>query len=322
MKVLVIGGAGYIGSHVVYDLLKKDYQVVVLDNLSTGHKEVLPKNIKFYLGDITNYKDLVKVFKKENIDVVMDFAAKIIVPESINYPLEYFHNNTEGVRLILKAMHHFGVKKLVFSSTAAVYGNPNNGICCEDDLLLPINPYGESKLASEKLIKWAANAYGINYVIFRYFNVCGASSDLKTGLISKNYTHIMPILTETMLGIRDNLVVFGNDYPTKDKTCIRDYIHVLDLSRAHILGIDYLNTNSSNIFNLGSKSGYSVLDLINEANQISKVNYSFGPRREGDPAVLIANADKAKELLKFTPLYNLNEMIKSDYEFRKKLNGK
>lgn len=318
MRVLVIGGAGYIGSNVVYNLLDQKYEVIVMDNLSTGHKEILPQNIKFYLGDITNYNDLKKVFMENKIDVVMDFAAKIIVPESMSMPLDYFHNNTEGVRLILKAMQEYKVNKLVFSSTAAVYGNPQNGICNEDDFLSPINPYGESKLASEKIIKWAALAYGIKYVIFRYFNVCGADPKMRAGLITNNPTHIMPIVTETMLNKREKLLIYGNDYPTNDGTCIRDYIHVSDLSRAHILGIEYLaKNNKSNIFNLGSKKGYSVLELVTKANSIKPIKYEFKARREGDPAILIANSDKAKKELNFSPEYNLLDMINSDYQFRK-----
>ena len=208
-KVLVIGGAGYIGSHVVLELLDQNFEVVVLDNLSTGHKELVPKGVKLYVGDITNYDDLKEVFKTEKVDAVMDFAAKIVVPESVKEPLSYYHNNLEGVRLILEAMVEFGVKHLVFSSTAAVYGEPENGVCQEDDLKIPINPYGESKLAAENLIKWSSKAYDLDYVIFRYFNVAGADSRLRSGLISDKLTHIVPIITESMLGYRGPISVFG-----------------------------------------------------------------------------------------------------------------
>ncbi|NLL69190.1 MAG: UDP-glucose 4-epimerase GalE [Acholeplasmataceae bacterium] len=317
-KVLVIGGAGYIGSHVVLELLDQNFEVVVLDNLSTGHKELVPKGVKLYVGDITNYDDLKEVFKTEKVDAVMDFAAKIVVPESVKEPLSYYHNNLEGVRLILEAMVEFGVKHLVFSSTAAVYGEPENGVCQEDDLKIPINPYGESKLAAENLIKWSSKAYDLDYVIFRYFNVAGADSRLRSGLISDKLTHIVPIITESMLGYRGPISVFGFDYPTPDGTCIRDYIHVTDLAIAHIEGLKYLlNGNKSAEINLGSNAGYSVLELVNEANTISKLSYTKGPRREGDPAVLIASNKRAKKLLNWEPTRNLKEIIKSDYEFRK-----
>lgn len=314
--ILVAGGAGYIGSHVVWELIKK-YNVIVIDNLSTGHKEVLPKEVKFVLGNITNDNDLDKVFKENKIDCVMNFAAKIVVPESVSNPLDYYHNNTEGVRLIIKNMVKYNVKNIVFSSTAAVYGQPEDGVCNEDSTLKPINPYGESKLASEKLIQWCSQAYGFNYFIFRYFNVAGADSKLRTGLISKKLTHIIPIINRSI--IEDSVfTIYGNDYKTQDGTCIRDYVHVSDIALAHVKGLEYLfKEHKSNIANLGSNNGFSNKEIVDEALNFKKFKYVYGPRREGDPDMLIASNNKAKELLNWTPKKSLKEMIESDYKFRK-----
>lgn len=324
MKVLVIGGAGYIGSHAVYELIRDNNEVIVMDNLSTGKKEMVHKSAKFYFGDITKKEDLDKVFSSENnIDVVMHFAAKLIVPESVSMPLEYYYNNVEGVRLMLDAMIRHSVKNVVFSSTAAVYGEPIKPICEEDDYTLPINPYGASKLATENMIKWVCNAYNMNYCIFRYFNVAGADKSLEIGLDKDNLTHLIPIVTQTILGKRDKMKVFGDDYDTPDGTCIRDYIHVSDLAAAHILGAKYiLNNNKSILLNLGSNNGYSVKEVIDAASIYGKVNYEIVERREGDPAKLIASNTKAKDMLGWIPKYNLEDMIKTDLEFRKKINNK
>ncbi len=322
MKVLVIGGAGYIGSHAVYELIRDNNEVVVMDNLSTGKKEMVHKDAKFYLGDITKKEDLEHVFELEKgIDVVMHFAAKLIVPESVKEPLEYYYNNVEGVRLMLEAMIKYNVKNVVFSSTAAVYGEPIKPVCEEDDITLPINPYGASKLATENMIKWVCNAYDMNYCIFRYFNVAGADSSLEIGLDKDNLTHLVPIVTQTILGLRDKMKVFGDDYDTEDGTCIRDYIHVTDLALAHILGAKYIKDNNKSLLvNLGSNNGYSVKEVIDIASKYGKVNYDIEGRREGDPAKLIASNYKAKEILGWSPKYNLNDMILSDLEFRKKIN--
>lgn len=326
MKVCVIGGAGYIGSHAVYELIRDGHEVVVIDNLSTGKKEMVHKSAKFYLGDITKIDELRNIFKKEcdikPFDVVMHFAAKLIVPESVEMPLEYYYNNVEGVRIMLKVMTEYNIKNVVFSSTAAVYGEPEKEICEETDRTLPINPYGETKLASEKLIKWVCERYNMNYCIFRYFNVAGADESLEIGLNKDNLTHIIPITVQTALGIRDKMTVFGNDYDTKDGTCIRDYIHVSDLAYAHVLGAKYLvNNNKSLLVNLGSNEGYSVLDIINEVEKYYKVNYEIGSRRPGDPAKLIASNTKAKEILGWTPKRTLKDIVKSDIDYRNKINS-
>ena len=322
MRVLVVGGAGYIGSHTVYELIKDHQEVIILDNLSSGYMELVHPDAKFYKGDIRVKEDIVNVFKQEKIDVVMHFAAKIIVPESVNQPLEYYHNNVEGVRTLLEVMNEFNVKKLVFSSTAAVYGEAS-GVCKETDITQPINPYGETKLATEKMIQWVANAHGFNYVIFRYFNVAGADKSLKIGLMKDQLTHLIPVAIQGIIGLRDHLTIYGDDYPTKDGTCIRDYIHVSDLAYAHVLGARYLNGGGrSEIMNLGSNSGYTVLEVAKAVNEIAPLKYIIGPRRDGDPAELIASNDKAKNILKWIPKYTLKDIVLSDYNYRKKISNK
>lgn len=327
MKVCVIGGAGYIGSHAVYELIRDGHEVVVIDNLSTGKREMVHNDAKFYLGDITKENELTEIFKTEceikQFDVVMHFAAKLIVPESVLEPLEYYFNNVEGVRIMLSVMKDFNIKNVVFSSTAAVYGEPENSICAETDKTSPINPYGETKLADEKLIKWVCERYGMNYCIFRYFNVAGADESLEIGLNKDNLTHIIPVTVQTALGIREKIIVFGNDYDTKDGTCVRDYIHVSDLAYAHVLGAKYLmDNNKSLLVNLGSNEGYTVLEIIKEVEKYYKVNYEIGERRPGDPAKLIASNNRAKEILGWSPKRNLSDIIKSDIEYRKKINNK
>jgi len=326
MKVCVIGGAGYIGSHAVYELIRDGHEVVVVDNLSTGKMEMVHKEAKFYLGDITKEIELTEIFKKEcdikPFDVVMHFAAKLIVPESVEQPLEYYYNNVEGVRIMLSVMKDFNIKNVVFSSTAAVYGEPEKDICEETDKTNPINPYGETKLADEKLIKWVCERYNMNYCIFRYFNVAGADESLEIGLNKDNLTHIIPVTVQTALGIRDKMIVFGNDYDTKDGTCVRDYIHVSDLAYAHVLGAKYLvENNKSLLVNLGSNEGYTVLEIIKEVEKYYKVNYEIGERRAGDPAKIVASNQKAKEILGWSPKRNLSDIIKSDIEYRKKINN-
>jgi UDP-glucose 4-epimerase len=321
MKILVIGGAGYIGSHAVYELIRQHHEVVVMDNLSTGKEDNIHEEASFYLGNITEKNDLINVFKQEctikKFDIVMHFAAKIVVPESVKDPLGYYHNNVEGVRLMLEVMNEFKIKNIVFSSTAAVYGNPVNPICHEEDIVKPINPYGASKLASEEMIKWVSKAHDMNYCIFRYFNVSGADKSGKIGLDNDNLTHLIPIVVQNALGLRDMVTIYGDDYDTSDGTCIRDYIHVSDIALAHVLGADYITKhNKSILLNLGSNEGYSVKQIINEVNKLKEVKYEIGPRREGDPAKLIASNKKAKEILGWKPKYTLEDIIVSDMKYR------
>jgi UDP-glucose 4-epimerase len=319
MKVLVVGGAGYIGSHTVYELIRAKHDVIILDNLSSGYMELVHPDAKFYKGDIRVKSHIEAVFQQEDIDVVMHFAAKIIVPESMDKPLEYYHNNVEGVRILLETMVENNIKKFVFSSTAAVYGEAS-GVCLENSNTKPINPYGETKLACERLIDWTAKAHGFNYVIFRYFNVAGADESLKIGLMKDQLTHLIPVAIQGILGIRDKLTIYGNDYLTKDGTCVRDYIHVSDLAYAHVLGAEYLvKGGASEIMNLGSNKGYTVLEVAQAVNELAPLKYEIGPRRHGDPATLIASNKKAKSILGWQPKYQLKDIVNSDYLYRQKL---
>lgn len=323
MKICVLGGAGYIGSHTVLELLKAGHDVFVIDNLSTGSKEFLFDEARFYEADCTNEQQLLSVFQKESlsspIDAVMHFAAKLIVPESVSQPLSYYYNNVFGVITLIQAMLASNIDTLVFSSTAAVYGDHPTGFCQETDVCQPINPYGNSKLAAEMVIQDCAKAYGLKTCIFRYFNVAGAHPSLRLGLDKSTLTHIVPITVMAALKQRSHVAVFGEDYPTFDGTCIRDYIHVSDLAYAHVLGLEYTIKNKSNeVFNLGSSQGYSVKQVIDEVKKIAPLQVQMGERRAGDPAKLIAKSSKANELLKWEPQYSLHDIVLTDYEFRLK----
>jgi UDP-glucose 4-epimerase len=320
MKVLVVGGAGYIGSHAVLELIKKQHEVIVFDNLTSGFEDMVSEQATLIIGDIRDKSALDDVFKKHNdIDVVMHFAAKIVVPESVEKPLEYYSNNVEGVRVLLESMQEHNIKNIVFSSTAAVYGEAS-GVCFEDDPTHPINPYGETKLATERMIKWVTQAYGMKYLIFRYFNVAGADQSLKVGLKKDQLTHLIPVAIQALIGLREKLLIYGDDYDTEDGTCVRDYIHVSDLAYAHVLGATYLKDGGqSTTINLGSNQGYSVLDVAKTVQKLGDMTYEITERRPGDPAKLIASNEKAKTLLHWEPKYGLEDIVNSDFEFRKTL---
>ncbi len=306
MSIAVLGGAGYIGSHAVQALIKKGEKVVVIDNLLTGHKEAIHEEALFYEGDIRDKEFMLSVFKKEGITGVVHFAASSLVGESVTNPLKYFNNNVHGTQITLEVMQELGVKHIVFSSTAATYGEPEETPIKETTPTNPKNPYGESKLMMEKMMKWCDEAYGIKFVALRYFNVAGASLDTSIGEDHTPETHLVPIILEAALGKREQVSIFGDDYDTPDGTCIRDYVHVVDLSDAHVLALDYLQKgNDSNIFNLGSADGFSVKEMIEEARNVTakEIPAVIAPRRAGDPSTLVASPEKAKEVLGWKPQY-------------------
>ena len=319
MKILVLGGAGYIGSHTVRELIDKEYEVVIVDNLFTGFKQLIPKNVKFYEGDIRDFDFINSVFKKEKPNAVIHFAAYSLVGESVTNPLKYYDNNLYGTKVLLQAMVENNVDKIVFSSTAAVYGEPENIPILETDKTVPTNPYGETKLAMEKLMMWVANAHNLKYVSLRYFNACGAHISGEIGEAHNPESHLIPLVLQVPNGKREYISIFGSDYDTDDGTCIRDYIHVTDLADAHILAVNYLmNGGESNIFNLGNGIGYSVKEVINTARKVT--NHSIPAkeesRRAGDPARLVASGQKAKDILGWKPKYtNLSDIIESAWKW-------
>ena len=321
MKVLVTGGAGYIGSHAVYLLIEKGYDVVIIDNLSKGFESNIHPKAKFYQVDIRNHNEVNKVFESEkDIEVIMHFAGLIVVPESVEKPLEYFDVNTNGVWNLLNIAKNYNVKSFIFSSTAAVYGEPKSIPINEDDEKNPINPYGQSKLAAEYLIQSWAKAFNRQCVIFRYFNVAGAHENGKIGIKGKTLTHLLPLVISSALDLSKTFYIFGNDYETKDGTCIRDFVHVKDLVNAHVLGMEWsLKNNKSDIFNLGTSQGFSVKEVLDKSIETLKINinYQIGPRRAGDPGQLFSNNEKATKILHWQPSYSLEEIIKSEYQFRK-----
>lgn len=307
MSILVAGGAGYIGSHMVADLVEKGYEVVVADNLSTGHRAAINPKAKFYQGDIRDRQFLDKIFNQEEIEAVVHFAAFSLVAESMKKPLKYFDNNTGGMITLLEAMHDHGIKYIVFSSTAATYGIPEHMPIKESDPQVPINSYGESKLAMEKIMKWCDQAYGIHFVALRYFNVAGAKPDGTIGEDHHPETHLVPIILQVAEGKRQELSIFGDDYNTPDGTNVRDYVHPMDLADAHILAIKYLQAgNPSNAFNLGSSTGFSNKQMLEAAREVTgkEIPAKIAPRRPGDPDALVAASDKARQVLGWQPQYD------------------
>ena len=314
MKVLVTGGAGYIGSHAVKVLLNKGYDVVVVDNLATGHVEAVDERAKLYIGDIADEEFMGKVFSENEIIGVIHFAAFSLVGESMTNPYKYYENNVSKTNHLLKSMVENNVMNLVFSSTAATYGEPEKTPIYESDPQVPTNVYGQTKLAMEHMIGWYGKAHGLNSVALRYFNVAGAIQDGSIGEAHNPETHLIPIILQVANGKRPKINVFVDDYPTKDGTCIRDYIHVLDLCDAHVLALEYLiNGNESDMFNLGSGEGFSVLEMIEAARRVTShpIPAQISLRRAGDPAVLIASSKKARKVLGWNPIReNIEVMIR------------
>lgn len=306
MRILVLGGAGYIGSHTVYELVDAGYEVIVIDNLLTGFKEAVHPQAKFYEGDIRDKIFLDNILSKEKIDGVIHFAASSQVGESMKNPLKYYNNNLCGTEVLLESMVEHGIDKIVFSSTAATYGEPESIPILETARTLPTNCYGETKLSMEKMFKWISKAHNLRYVSLRYFNACGAHPNGKIGEAHNPETHLIPLVLQVPNGKREYISVFGNDYDTKDGTCVRDYIHVNDLAQAHILAMEYLSKGGeSNIFNLGNGVGFTVKEVIETARKVTNhtIPIREEERRAGDSSVLIASSEKARKVLGWKPQY-------------------
>jgi len=305
-KILVLGGAGYIGSHTVYELLDNGYEVVVADSLETGHRRAVHPEAQLYVGDIRDRAFMDSILDEEKIDAVVHFAAYSLVGESMTNPLKYYGNNVGGTQVLLSSMVAHGVNKIVFSSSAATYGEPRNIPIVESDPTEPTNTYGATKLAMEQMFKWTSLAHGLRYVSLRYFNACGAHP---SGFIGEDHfpeTHLIPILLQAANGTRPEVRIFGTDYDTRDGTCVRDYIHVCDLAQAHVKALEYLiKGGKSDVFNLGNGVGFTVKEVIRAAEEVvgEEIPKTEAPRRAGDPAQLVASSDKARETLGWDPHY-------------------
>lgn len=318
MAILVTGGAGYIGSHTVAELLSKGKDVVVIDNLQSGHREALLGG-KLYEGDLRDKELLAKLFAENDIEAVIHFAANSLVGESMKNPVKYYDNNVYGTLCLLEAMDKADVRKIVFSSTAATYGEPEKVPIDESDATNPTNVYGETKLTMERMMSWFDKVLGIKYVALRYFNAAGAHESGKIGEDHRPESHLIPLILQTALGQRESISVFGDDYETPDGTCIRDYIHVSDLADAHMRAVDYLiNGGDSNVFNLGNGQGFSVTEVIAKVREVTGRDFTVvtSPRRAGDPAILIASSDKARTVLGWNPSRDkLDDIIRSAWEW-------
>ena len=325
MKILVTGGAGYIGSHTVAQLCADGYEVVILDNLSTSCEEsvvrlrkITGKDIPLYKVDIRDKENVRKVLRDEKIEAIIHFAAYSLVGESMTNPLKYYENNLYGTKQLLEAMVEEKVDKIVFSSTAATYGEPKKVPILETDETNPTNTYGETKLSMEKMFKWTANAHGLRFVSLRYFNACGAHESGMIGEAHNPETHLIPIILQAAAGVRESISVYGTDYPTQDGTCVRDYIHVYDLAKAHVAALEYLlNGGKSDIFNLGTETGTTVKEVIDAAKKITgkEIKVIYSERRAGDPAVLTASNEKAREILGWKPEKTMDDIISSAWKW-------
>ncbi len=311
-SILVTGGAGYIGSHTVRVLREQGAHVVVLDDLVTGHREAIPADVPFYRGDITDEARVQQVVESHAVEAVIHFAARSLVGESMKTPDQYFYENTAKTNLLVAHLLRLGVNKLVFSSTAAVYGRPETVPIPEDSQTSPINPYGLSKRMIEETFPWLEKAHGLKWVVLRYFNAAGASLDGSMGEDHSPETHLIPLVLKTALGQREAIQIFGNDYPTPDGTCIRDYVHVLDLAAAHVAALNALDHPlDRRIFNVGTGRGYSVQHVVAIAKRVTGVDFPvlYAARREGDPASLVAKVDRIGEILGWKAHYSDMETL-------------
>lgn len=319
MKVLVTGGAGYIGSVVVAELIRAGHDVVVYDNLGHGFRQAVPSNVPLVIGDIADREKLTTVLGGGNFDAVMHFAALIEAGESMKVPERYFRNNTASTLTLLEAMLQRGVSRFVFSSTAALYGEPEHIPIRESDPLRPTNAYGESKLLVEHMLDWLHKLRGLRYASLRYFNASGAAGEL--GEAHEPESHLIPLILQVALGKRDAISIYGNDYPTKDGTCVRDYIHVVDLAQAHVLALEALDQRGQLIYNLGNGRGFTVREVIEVARKVTghPIPLIEAPRRPGDPAVLVASSDKIRAELKWKPkLADLETIIATAWEWHRR----
>jgi UDP-glucose 4-epimerase len=321
VKILVTGGAGYIGSHVVKMLVEKNHEVVIIDNLSRGHIESIPKNVQCEKVDLLDYETLNVVIKRNNIDAAIHFAAFAYVGESVENPGLYYTNNVVGSINLINSLHKYGVNNIVFSSTCSLYGNPEQIPISEEESIKPINPYAKTKFIIENVLSDFAASFGLRYAALRYFNAAGADVNAEIGESHLPETHLIPLVLYTALGKIEKISVFGDDYPTKDGTCIRDYIHVTDLADAHLKALDYIiNKNKSIVVNLGTGNGYSVKEIVEKVKEITgkEIKICISPRRPGDPAILVADNKKARMELKWDPKFGLNEIISTAWEWHKK----
>ncbi len=315
--ILVTGGAGYIGSVVIGELLKLGHKIVVIDDLSEGKRKAVPENCPFFTSDFGNIDVLRKIQEEYKIDTIVHLAAKANVPDSVINPMGYYQNNVVSTLNLLNFAVEAGIKKILFSSTAAVYGDPLYTPIDEKHQTIPVNPYGWSKLMCEQIIKDYAKAYGISYVIFRYF--CAAGATPQAGESREKETHIIPLVIDQVLGHRQGFKVFGNDFDTKDGTGVRDFVHVLDIAQAHVLSIQHFDKAKNNIFNLGSNQGYSVLEILNYAESLfaKKLNYEISDRRPGDPGILVAGNENVFSVLGWKPEMTIEQVLTSACNWQK-----
>lgn len=322
MKILVVGGAGYIGSHMIKRFQSTDHQIEVLDNLSTGFEEN-SQNYKLHICDLSNKDEVHKILKNNKYDIIMHFASSINVGESYDHPIKYYENNVINTLNLLECMIDLKILNFIFSSTAAVYGEPESTPIKEEQALSPVNPYGHTKAVVENILNNYDKAYGLKYISLRYFNACGAHIDGTIGEKHNPETHLIPLILQAASGRRNNFKIYGDDYNTKDGTCVRDYIHVMDIAEAHLLSLEKLfQTQKSEVFNIGNKQGYSVREIINVAEELTKIQipYEISLRRKGDPAELIADNKKIIEKLNWSAKHSdLKTIINTAWEWEKKL---
>ena len=318
MKILVTGGAGYVGSHCVEALIKEKHEVFVFDNLSMGHREAVEPKALLIEGDLLDKEKVLSTLDEVRPDAVMHFAAKSLVGESMQMPLLYLGGNVVSAINLFEAMTRVGVKKFILSSTANLFDKPKKIPISEEEDIVPGSPYGESKNIIERQLYWLDKTLGIKYAALRYFNAAGASPSGRIGEDHKNETHLIPVVIETALGLRKKITINGNDYPTPDGTCIRDYVHVTDLAAAHIVCLKAID-EQSRVYNLGTGRGYSIMEVINAVEETTgrKVDYEIGPRRPGDPAKLVAASEKIHRELGWKPKYALKEIVQTAYAWHK-----